>query len=79
MIRRIVDWFLYKLHLKRRISEESDWELANLLPLFYAVVVLVSLFDSMVERKWYQKLWRWFLYRLFLFNVRRFRREVVGY
>lgn len=78
MIRKLVDWLLYKLHIKSRDGLAAIECVNQLIPILFVVMVLTSIFRSMrgilPKLPWHAVVWFWI--RSY---VRRARAIVIGY
>ncbi len=76
MIRRIVDWILYLLHIKARDKRPAIEQLLDILPMLFTVGVVVCIVNSfpLPELNWCERI----LHRL-RFMFRRWRTVAIGY
>lgn len=86
MIRRLVDWFLYALRIKKRDKRSGIQALMDLAPLLFATFTIMVIVAPFAEeyREWLEKL-PW--YRKYPIKIKQkikhnlaiLRREVIGY
>jgi len=77
MIRRLVNWFLYTLHIRERKSISAIVSLVELLPLLTACAVImhaVVAFGPFPRKSSYKRIMLWVKY-----HIQHLRRVVVGY
>jgi len=79
MIHRIVDWFLYILHLKKRpIGKLAIESLIDILPIVIAAGIIVGAVKSLKLdlpiKPWYKRYW----FRI-KHTIRHYRMVIVGY
>jgi len=75
MIRRIVEWILHKLGIKKQERKGALEAMVDLLPIVLGIMVIVSAFRWLAaDLPLWQRMKYWFRYRLLLF-----RSVVIGY
>ena len=78
MIRRLVDWLLYMLHIKHRQDKSVIESLEELMPFLYACLVIMGMWKSikvsLPKLPWYTMAWQWIK-----FHIQRARTIAIGY
>lgn len=76
MIRKIVDWFAYLLHIKKRIYKPALESILELLPLLIGVGVMVAIIKQFApfNPPWYMRIFYYIKYR-----IQYLRMVVIGY
>jgi len=78
MIRRLIEWLLHILHIRRRRKVGALQSLTDLIPMLFCTVALVGLFNWLApflpDQPWYERVW-WSVW----YRVQHVRAIIVGY
>jgi len=78
MLRRLVNWLLYKLHFKKLEAGDAYVDLSRLVGVLIAFAIMVTIMRSLGldkgPRPWYKRLWYSIRH-----GIRALRAKVIGY